>query len=114
MTAFQEGRRDIGAEYDYDEPEPWYVNEYEASRAYGGPEEGGWWYDTGRFIACHGITPSREEADRILHRDVFADYVRRQNESQYATSSVLCDGWTIIRLEHAPGANYPGEQPHYE
>ena len=26
---------------------PFHLNEYVANRAYGGPEEGGWWYDTG-------------------------------------------------------------------
>ena len=25
---------------------------YEIDRAYGGPEEGGWWFDTGRLVAC--------------------------------------------------------------
>ena len=25
---------------------------YEVDRAYGGSEEGGWWYDTGRLVAC--------------------------------------------------------------
>lgn len=25
---------------------------YEVDRAYGGPEEGGWWFDCGRLVAC--------------------------------------------------------------
>ena len=33
---------------------PFHLNEYLTNRAFGGPEEGGWWYDTGTFVACHG------------------------------------------------------------
>jgi hypothetical protein len=28
----------------------WYVNIYETNRAYGGHEEGGWYYDTGDLL----------------------------------------------------------------
>ena len=28
----------------------WYVNTYECGRAYGGPEEGGWWYAYGTLL----------------------------------------------------------------
>lgn len=31
-------------------PEQWYFNIYEIGRAYGGPEEGGWYYDYGKPI----------------------------------------------------------------
>ena len=31
-------------------------------RAYGGPEEGGWWYDTGTFTACRGRYSTTAEA----------------------------------------------------
>lgn len=30
---------------------PQYVNAYDHNRAYGGPEEGGWWFDTGTCLA---------------------------------------------------------------
>ena len=42
---------------------PFHLNEYLANRAYGGPEEGGWWYDTGRFVACHGAFGTVDEGD---------------------------------------------------
>ena len=37
-----------------DKPEHynWYVNVYEVYRAYGGPEEGGWYYDEGTLLDC--------------------------------------------------------------
>ena len=40
----------------------WYVNEYETNRAYGGPEEGGWWYDYGIFMTCRGVFDNAKEA----------------------------------------------------
>ncbi len=39
-----------------------HVNEYSLNRAYGGSGEGGWCYDVGRFIKCHGIYSTREYA----------------------------------------------------
>ena len=41
---------------------PFHLNEYRTNRAYGGPEEGGWWYDTGSFVACHGTHPTVDAA----------------------------------------------------
>jgi hypothetical protein len=37
-----------------------YLNAYLVSRVYGGPEEGGWWYDAGEPIACIPI-PTKVE-----------------------------------------------------
>lgn len=46
---------------------PWYVGVYEVYRCYGGPEEGGWWYDAGEAI--HSETAETEdEAQAILER----------------------------------------------
>jgi len=33
-----------------------YVNAYRVSRAYGGPEEGGWWYDVGEPHRLHSCS----------------------------------------------------------
>src|SRR5262245_19657920 len=47
------------------EPPPvaddWHINVYERDRAYGGPEEGGWWYDTGRYCPNMSVVLSGEE-----------------------------------------------------
>ena len=32
-----------------------YLNVYEVTQQYGGPEEGGWWYNYGLFDGCEGI-----------------------------------------------------------
>ena len=43
---------------------PFRLNEYLTNRAYGGLEEGGWWYDTVRFVACHGGARRENELAR--------------------------------------------------
>lgn len=44
-----------------------YLNIYEVGKAYGGPEEGGWWYSTGDFI--FGVKlPSEVDAGEIEDR----------------------------------------------
>ena len=48
---------------------------YEIDREYGGPEEGGWWYDSGTFvraIALHfddaAAIAAQQRANRLLER----------------------------------------------
>ena len=33
----------------------WFVNVYRIDRCYGGPEEGGWYYNKGEFLGCYGM-----------------------------------------------------------
>ena len=44
-----------------------FINVYEVSRQYGGPEEGGWWYD---HFACVGSIPHRtDNGRRLIYED---------------------------------------------
>ena len=75
-----------------------YVNEYEVDRKYGGPEEGGWWYDTGKFIKCHG--QFIKQIDAIECKADLAEYVIDKNEYTAPPSSVLSKGdWTDIYIQ---------------
>ena len=47
----------------------WFLNEYVTYRSYDGPEEGGWHYTSGTFVASHGEFATREEAQRMLHSE---------------------------------------------
>ena len=47
-------------------PGCFYINEYHVTRHYGGPEEGGWYYDAGKLIHCHSGHASRANATEIL------------------------------------------------
>ena len=89
-----------------------HVNEYHDDRAYGGHEEGGWWYDTSKFVACLGKTIDRAAAETI--RDAHAERIDEINEGKPSISSVLSEGERVIRIEYGPGENYPTFRPYYE
>ena len=89
-----------------------HLNEYLTDRAFGGGEEGGWWYDTGVFVKSHGTFPSRAEA--WAARDGLDDYLAERRERLHDPSSVLCTGWPELLVEQRPGANFPARPPRYE
>ena len=91
---------------------PIYVNEYVTRRIYGGPEEGGWWFDAGEFVRTHAICATKGEAKAAVRK--LGDYLRTARRGQYEPSSVLCRGYTELQLETHPGRNYPTETPRYE
>ena len=94
-----------------------YLNEYEMDRAYGGPEEGGWWYDTGRFIKCHGEFANEDEYEykAIASRKGLEGYLAGKRVGMHSPGSVRSEGrWPQIVLEYEPGRDFPKERPHYE
>ena len=88
-----------------------HLNEYLTDRAFGGGEEGGWWYDTGVFVKCHGTFPSREEA--FAARDALDDYLAERREGLDPPDSVRCTGWPELLVEQHRGANFPARRPRY-
>jgi hypothetical protein len=88
-------------------PEVSYVNVYAVGRIYGGPEEGGWWYDTGTVLKSVRCL-TRGEADRV------ADVLRADYPDTGRSSSVLGGDDYRVWVEDNPGANYPTERPRYE
>lgn len=101
---------------------------YLADRAYGGPEEGGWWYDCGQRIDSpdeHGernvpkLFPGdeqgRKEAGEFC-RQVQARLDEGANRlGNRDLSSVCCEGRYVAQVcENYPAPHYPAERPHYE
>lgn len=85
----------------------WFVNVYEVDRAYGGPEEGGWWYDVGsviRVIPCSSYDIAVDVRERAS--ELFPNTGRR--------SSVLGGEDYSVCIEETPGKDYPESRPHYE
>lgn len=112
QSAREHGQRDEDYEDDGDYPEQLpllvHVNVYLEDRAYGGPEEGGWWYTTGEPILSVLSLP--ETAD-----DVRADLERRySNEGRRPMSSVLSQGEYRVCIEPFAAYGYPDRRPHYE
>ena len=89
----------------------WYVNVYLIDKSYGGPEEGGWWFDTGeiiRIIPCS----SKKKAHRTMR--LVELVVTKFNEGRRPISSVLSKGVLEAIISQSPGQNYPSQRPHYE
>lgn len=85
-----------------------YVNVYLQDRAYGGPEEGGWWYDCEQVIR---VLPTVRQFAADLKNRMEAQF---SNEGRPSTSSVLSKGRYAVRVEMQPGSSSPEERPRYE
>jgi len=92
-----------------------FVNVYNENRAYGGPEEGGWYFDTGELIKVLGPFTGedrREKANRALAR--VEKVLEGWNEGAYPPGSVLCSGYYTVRVSRNMGESFPQERPRYE
>ena len=89
-----------------------HVNEYHEKQGYGGPEEGGWYFNAGIYIRCLGAYATKQEADeRAL---MLQDYIDELNSGAPPLTSVLSAGLRRIFVEPHAGRDYPSCRPHYE
>ena len=88
---------------------------YQEDQQYGGPEEGGWWYDAGELLHRPARYFRNEDAAYAYARrfnDLLHHYVNRHRPSY---SSVLSEGRVVAMVhEGHPPAYYPATRPHYE
>lgn len=91
-----------------DGTQTYFVTVYEAGQGYGGPEEGGWWFDVGdpiRHYACRSYDEAVQLRDELREEEF--PYTRKRY-------SVLGgDDWDIS-IDLVPGRAYPDRKPHYE
>lgn len=112
------------------EPQPapaWFytVAIFLCDRAYGGPEEGGWWYDCGEPIECPldalsepGLSAPRIFADQeaaIAWGKQLQDKLNETiNKGRRSIGSILSDGeYRAVVCDGYPRA-FPATKPHYE
>ncbi len=86
-----------------------YANVYLVQLAYGGPEEGGWWYDTGEFLYGLPIRNKRH-GDRLLKR--LRDRFHHLDDAP--KSNVNSNGEIQIYIERGRGKHFPTRRPIYE
>lgn len=104
------------------EPPTYYVTIYLDDRAFGGSEEGGWYYDCGepQLIPFEGISRHRSfdgDYAEIRARRYAASLkplIKRLNEGRHDKYSVLSRGEYAVHIEEEPPAPYPTVRPHYE
>ena len=89
-----------------------YVNVYETDRIYGGPQEGGWYYDAGNPVKVMPVP--RDRAKRLLARVRERLELINRNDRRRPGSSVLSTGdYLEAWVEDHPGREYPDERPTY-
>ena len=85
-----------------------YVNAYEIDKLWGGPEEGGWWYDAGYPVASVPFGTLREA-------ETFRETLRERFPSNGKVNSVIYSGGDYsIRIEQLFARPYPDQRPRYE
>jgi len=98
-----------------------YANVYLHDRQYGGPEEGGWFYNTYAPIdgdsdwdeapPAHGHFPTTEQAKQAMEK--LAVWCNDQNSRRRSPSSVASEGHFVAMLEAWPAEFSPARRPHY-
>tara|TARA_R110000787_G_scaffold37867_13_gene95914 strand:- start:5343 stop:5672 length:330 start_codon:yes stop_codon:yes gene_type:complete len=108
-----------------------YLNIYECSQAYGGPEEGGWWYNCRELIESSSVENlvKAQNTVKILNErfgNNRGEYKMGHNEFDGADDNGVADDsflmrgglWghseMVARIEKKPGRNHPSVAPHYE
>lgn len=93
----------------------WHVTLFLHDQAYGGGEEGGWWYDTDLRINSPLNRSFLFRKWAYEYQKSLEGEMERKNEGRLPTSSVLSDGiYVMIVTVGAPAEFYPEVRPHYE
>ena len=86
-----------------------WVNVYLSDRQYGGPEEGGWWYDTQQIIRAVPTTLEHATEVKTRMEKEFSNEGRRSD-----IGSVLSEGRYDVHIEDQVGQTTPDHRPRYE
>ena len=92
-------------------PPTGYMNAYEADLAYGGREEGGWWYEYGTPLASIRF---RGEAEALRAFKLLEEAYRDEYDDGRSLSSVISEGDLRIAAEAHYAQPYPETRPRYE
>jgi len=98
---------------------PYYIHKHEVVQQYGGPEEGGWWFDSGIPDPHWNVLSFNddEEAYIVCRALNEAEKIRAKREEDYEYTSV-CSYNSVhygYSVEDFPTPTwYPLHRPHYE
>jgi hypothetical protein len=87
-----------------------YVSIYTVDRCYGGPEEGGWWYDWWELQSSSGFIHSKRKAESLREqkREELRPFQPRYNRFSAAGGTDL-----VAVIEDKVGEHARDERPHY-
>ena len=87
---------------------------YELDRCYGGPEEGGWWFDTGQLVRVFHVCKSEDEAYSVARRA--NNLLRCLQRTKRDIGSVIYRGGRHAACVYGNTAppHFPETRPHYE
>jgi hypothetical protein len=88
-----------------------YVNAYEVTRAYGGSEEGGWWYDVGEPLAS---VPLKVVAIDLLRASSLAEVSKETDRLEKLFATKRRDIKIRVRIESRMAKSFPEHMPQYE
>jgi len=85
----------------------WSVALYGTGRAYGGPEEGGWWYDVGSLIQHSRVRVFEDYEEANVYLRQLWDQIPK--EDRRGEDRLAVCGWT----ERLPERHWPRVRPRY-
>jgi len=96
----------------------YYVHKHAISLEYGGPEEGGWWYEHG-IPTGFSFGPIEDEENAYAQSRALneLEYERREREEKYDFTSVLAklgNHYAYTVEDFSTPVPYPSTRPHYE
>jgi hypothetical protein len=83
----------------------WSVAIYETHRAYGGPEEGGWFYDCGEWVMRSKTRVFEDYDQAVAYQAALREWLRAEGCS--------ADLWVRGYTEQMPPAYFPSRRPRY-
>ena len=92
-----------------------FVNAYTLTRHFGGPEEGGWWYNAGEPLASIPLpfTPTGHDDGRVA--PMITQLKQRYADQEHGDiHSALGGAEVVVYLEDHPARSFPRENPRYE
>ena len=99
-------------------PRELYVAAHEVTSSYGGPEEGGWWYDVGTVLNATRIVASIDPAETVerLREEYTRVYDRLMPLYGEESTRHLTTGEPdlSVSISDERPCDYPATRPHYE
>ena len=87
---------------------------YEIDRCWGGPEEGGWWYESGELRRIVATVANEEKAYDTCYRVQRILNCLQRNKRPVSSMAYRGGRHAAQVFRHTCPAAYPEERPHYE